>query len=116
LGNDDKSRMSRERTTIKAMIEIFCNKKHDTKKDLCQDCSALFEYAMKRLDNCPFQEEKPTCGMCTVHCFQDDYRTKIKEVMRFSGKRMLWKHPILTIKYLRDRRKSKKMLKEKNQN
>ena len=96
------------------MIKIFCNKKHSTKNNLCSDCNDLLDYAINRLSKCPYQEKKPTCGKCTIHCFQGEYREKVKEVMRFSGKRMLFKHPILTIKYLRDRRKSKKIL-ERNQ-
>ena len=116
LGKNEHPRMKRERITIKIMIEMFCNKKHSTKNAICKDCSALLEYSMIRLDKCTFQDEKPTCGTCTVHCYQDDYRTKIKEIMRYSGKRILFKHPILTIKYLKDRRKSKKKLKEKKNN
>lgn len=89
------------------MIGIYCKAHHATDKHLCNECSELFEYAMKRLAGCPFQEKKPTCGNCTVHCYKPDKREQIRGVMRFSGPRMSYRHPILAIRHLLDgRRKS----------
>ena len=35
-----------------------------------------------------------------VYCYHPKMRQKIKEVMRFAGPRMIWYHPIWTLKHL----------------
>ena len=47
-----KSRLENERKTIKTMINMYCKKKHSNEKNLCEECSRLFEYAEKRLKYC----------------------------------------------------------------
>jgi len=89
-----------ERRTINAMIRIFCKGLHHSKEYICRDCSLLNEYALKKTDNCIFKEKKPACSKCKVHCFSQVNREKIREVMKFSGKRMLIKHPYLSIAHL----------------
>ncbi|MBM4249828.1 MAG: nitrous oxide-stimulated promoter family protein [Euryarchaeota archaeon] len=98
-------RIRRERLTLEAMIRLFCRKRHHTRGALCEGCRALQEYALARLERCPFQERKPTCAKCRVHCYREPRRSQIREVMRFSGPRMLLRHPILAIGHLRDGRR-----------
>ena len=62
---------------------------------------ALFAYAQKRLDKCVFGE-KPACKQCPVHCYQPAKREEMKQIMRWAGPRMLWRHPILTVRHLID--------------
>ena len=98
----DKNRS--EKTTVRLMIGVFCRGNHGTRGSLCDDCRALLEYAEQRLDKCPFPI-KPACDDCKVHCYAPEERNAIREVMRYSGKRMILKHPIATIfHYLRKRR------------
>ena len=68
----------------------------------------LKEYVELRLDKCPFQENKTFCSNCKIHCYKPFYREKIKEVMRFSGPRMILYHPILAIKHVVESKKEKK--------
>lgn len=102
-------RMQREAVTIAAMIGIYCRAHHHHKASLCSDCSELLEYARKRLTNCPFQENKSTCGKCRIHCYKTQMRQKIREIMRYSGPRMLLKHPYLALMHSLDglRKKAK---------
>lgn len=94
------SRIEDEKKTIKLMIEIYCNKKHRNKKgQLCEECAELLEYAQKRLDFCKFGEEKSTCSRCPIHCYKKDMRIRVKEVMKFSGIRLLIYNPIKLIKH-----------------
>jgi hypothetical protein len=93
------------------MINLFCNKKHETKGEFCPECRELYNYAMLRLSKCPFQEKKPTCAKCLIHCYTPELRKKITEIMRFSGPRMLFKHPILALHHVFDGRKKPKPLK-----
>jgi hypothetical protein len=88
-------RMLREEKTVEAMIRIYCRGIHETRNTLCGDCSDLLDYARRRLDKCPFQEGKTSCGSCTVHCYKYAMREKIRDVMRYSGPRMLYRHPML---------------------
>jgi hypothetical protein len=106
-------RIKREKKTIDKMVHIYCKEHHDTKKDeLCPECTEFLEYAFMRLDNCPFQEEKSTCGKCLVHCYQPQLREKAKEIMRYAGPRMLLHSPRLALQHFFDGRKKPLTLKE----
>ncbi len=93
-------RMAREARTIEAMVRIYCRRKHDHRRELCADCSDLLEYAFLRLEKCPFQEDKSTCANCKVHCYKPDRREQIRDVMRFAGPHMLYRHPYLAFMHL----------------
>ncbi len=108
-----KSRIERERKTVRAMIRMYCRAHHAPSVDTCQDCASLFEYAMKRLDRCPFAFEKPTCSRCTVHCYEPSKRETIRSVMRYSGPRMLLRHPYLAIMHSVDGRRRPKVLRKR---
>lgn len=98
----------REHKTIQAMVAIYCSRKqHNKGKELCDDCAQLFDYATKRLQKCPFGHEKPACSNCTIHCYNPEMRRKIKKIMRFSGPRMIWKHPIMALVHLLHKHKSR---------
>ncbi|MDD5758041.1 MAG: nitrous oxide-stimulated promoter family protein [Desulfobulbaceae bacterium] len=109
-------RMQRERKTIQAMIGLFCQHHHGERKEtLCNECQELQEYALLRLRHCPFQEGKTSCGNCLRHCYKPDMRDRVRNLMRFSGPKMLWVHPILAIFHLFDGlRKSPKGRKKYN--
>ncbi len=78
---------------------------HSTNGYLCSECSELLVYAHKRLEYCPFSNDKPACNKCPVHCYRRDMREKVKKVMRFSGPKMLYRHPFLAVMHLLDKRK-----------
>ncbi|MBI9103926.1 MAG: nitrous oxide-stimulated promoter family protein [Spirochaetales bacterium] len=103
-------RIEREKKTVKAMIDLYCHHNHDTKKSLCKECAILNTYAQQQLENCPMGENKPACGHCTIHCYDHEMRETIRKIMRFSGPRMPFHHPVLTIFHLKDmRQKPNKM-------
>ncbi len=91
----------RDAKTVAAMVRIYCAGKHGRGRGaLCEPCAALLEYADDRLVKCPFGEEKTTCRDCRIHCYRPAERTAMKDVMRYSGPRMLWRHPLLAIRHL----------------
>lgn len=95
------NRIEKEKNTITLMINIYCNKKHKNEKgELCNECKELLEYAHKRLDFCKFGEEKKFCSKCPIHCYKKDMKTKIKDVMKFSGPRLLLHEPLEVIKHI----------------
>jgi hypothetical protein len=109
--SNNHPRITRERKTVEAMIKLYCKKQHTLPKqrqDLCPECYELLDYVMRRLDKCQYQENKPTCTKCPIHCYSKSNREKIRAVMRFSGPRMLLRHPILALRHLADGKKSEK--------
>jgi hypothetical protein len=95
-------RISREKKTIKTMIEIYCKKHHNRAGELCEECFELLDYALKRLDKCKYQKNKPTCAKCPIHCYKPEMRERIRQVMRYSGPRMILVHPILALRHIGD--------------
>ena len=98
------SRIEREKKTVAAMIAIYCRYKEGY-SNMCDACRQLLEYANSRLSHCKFGEEKSTCRKCPIHCYKPDMRERMREVMRFSGPRMMLFHPIMAIRHLWDERK-----------
>ena len=106
-------RITREKKTIDKMVHVYCKGKHGSKSNqLCDDCTEFLAYAFNRLDKCPFQEEKSTCGKCLVHCYQPQMREKAKRVMRYGGPRLIYKSPLLSLHHVFDGRKKPLTLKE----
>ena len=95
-------RLDREKRLVNLMIKKFCEDQHNT-NELCVDCSNLLEYTFHRLLACPFAEDKPVCSKCTIHCYNRNYRNQIIDVMRYSGPKMIYIHPIDTLLYFWDK-------------
>lgn len=93
-------KIEREKVTVQKMIHIYCEKKHKTTDGhLCSECQMLLNYSKNRLEHCQFQEDKPTCRKCAVHCYSPKMREQIKQVMRFSGPRIVLKAPIIWLRH-----------------
>ena len=105
----DKKRTD-EKLLVSEMIALYCRRQHKTPKGtLCPECRQLHDYALMRIDKCPFMETKTFCSNCKVHCYKPEMREQIRQVMRFSGPRMLLYHPFLAIWHLVcSKRESKK--------
>jgi hypothetical protein len=99
-------RLARERRTVQVMVALYCRARHRNSDGLCLECAELARYVEKRLDRCPFATAKPTCLNCPVHCYRPEMRQRIRAVMRFSGPRMLLRHPWLAVRHLLDNRRS----------
>mgnify|MGYP001829024406 CR=1 FL=1 len=98
-------RMDRERRTIDAMVHIYCRDHHGTRGEVCSDCEDLRAYAFARLEKCRYQDDKPTCANCPIHCYRPEMREKVRSVMRYAGPRMMLRHPVLAIAHVRDGRR-----------
>lgn len=103
------SKREREKETVSLMISIYCRKKHGGRA-LCPECKALNDYARRRSDVCPFMQTKTFCSNCRVHCYNRKMREKIREVMRFSGPRMIFHHPIMAVRHVVETKKEKRRL------
>jgi hypothetical protein len=120
-------RLAREEKTIAAMIALYCRDHHAAAPDgvagldgaagldgtagqagggLCPECAELLDYARLRLEKCRYGAEKPTCANCETHCYKPAMREQVRVVMRYSGPRMLKRHPMLAVAHLVDGRKT----------
>ncbi len=90
----------KEKETVSAMIRIYCRLKHRQQDKLCYYCRQLEIYAHERLERCPYKGNKPVCRKCPIHCYKPEFKKKIKEVMRFSGARMIFYYPLDMIRHL----------------
>ncbi|MCI7444138.1 MAG: nitrous oxide-stimulated promoter family protein [Clostridium sp.] len=97
-----------EKKVVNLMIKIYCKGHNHGREIPCSECKKLIEYAELRTNLCPFMENKTFCSNCKVHCYKPDMREKIKEVMKYSGRRMLLYHPILAIKHVKESMKEKR--------
>lgn len=110
-----ENKREREKRTVARMIRLYCKKKHGTREKLCPDCEALSQYAAQRSDKCPFMETKTFCSNCRVHCYKPEMREKIREVMRFSGPRMIFYHPIMAIRHVTESKREAKRLEKRDE-
>lgn len=90
-------RILREKRTIDVMLRIYCRARHGGRESLCSKCQALLAYAEERIEKCPYLPDKPSCAKCPVHCYAPASREEIRQVMRYAGPRMLFRHPLLTL-------------------
>ena len=101
-----ESRLARERTTVRAMVQLYCRGKHGTGGELCATCAELMAYVDERLARCPWGALKPTCAKCPVHCYRGDMRERIRSVMRYAGPRMFLRHPRMAVAHMLDGQRS----------
>lgn len=97
---DTPEKRKREQQIVSEMIALYCRRKHRTSRGLCPECAALADYARQRIEKCPFMETKTFCSNCRVHCYRPEMRDKIRDVMRFSGPRMLFHRPMTVIRHV----------------
>ena len=98
-----------ERTDIQTLIRfvgIYCREKHDGEKApfsiksldvtefeggdaaLCKECTKLLAYGLTMRMKCP-HNPKPMCKKCETQCYHGEYKSKIREVMKYSGMYMI---------------------------
>jgi hypothetical protein len=105
-----KKRLAEEQAVIALMIRLYCKgRKHERGGALvCPACQELADYAAERLRYCPVAENRSFCQFCSVHCYRAAMRTRISEVMRYSGPKMLWYKPLYALHHLRELRKHRR--------
>ena len=74
---------------LESFIGVYCRGKHAGRKaELCRECAGLLDYARMKRKKCPLNP-KPDCKHCPIHCYGKAQRASIREVMAYSGKRLL---------------------------
>lgn len=102
-------RREREKRTISQMIAMHCAGTHHaverTERAFCGDavcpaCAKLDAYAVLRTERCRKMHVKTSCEACENHCYAPEMRESIRAAMRYSGPRMIFKHPVAAIRHL----------------
>ena len=98
--------LQRDLRTLTRFIQIYCHGHHyhqapavlrgmDLQKiagkpvELCPPCTKLLQHALVKRTHCQ-RNPKPQCKDCPSHCYAPNYRQQIREVMRFSGMKLLF--------------------------
>ncbi|MCH7814777.1 MAG: nitrous oxide-stimulated promoter family protein [Planctomycetes bacterium] len=99
--------IDRDLSTLIRFVDIYCKHKHrEAEKhtvhikgfdmtalckqpcDLCNECTKVLTHALVKRSHCPL-DPKPACKHCQVHCYHPDYRARIREIMKYSGRRLV---------------------------
>jgi hypothetical protein len=99
-------RLDREFRTMERMVDIWCRDKHGAdprRAGPCPECREFLAYARRRLEKCPYGEDKPTCAKCPIHCYKRAQRELARDIMRYAGPRMTFRHPWLSLMHLVDK-------------
>jgi hypothetical protein len=102
--SDCAAKAQEEIALVELMISIWCHGHNHIEGrvgdgQLCPECQELMDYARERIHRCPRLCEKTFCSTCPVHCYRPAMRERIREVMRYSGPRMLKYRPIPALKH-----------------
>ena len=86
---DNKQKQEKDIKVLATFIGCYCSGMHKSAKgELCSDCAELLHYARIKREKCPL-DPKPACKHCHVHCYGKVQRARIREVMAYSGRRLL---------------------------
>ncbi len=104
LAKSDSVRLGREFLTMRRMVEIHCADRHWMPRGrACADCSEFLVYVQRRLEKCPYGDDKPTCAKCPIHCYKPARREMARQIMRYAGPRMPLRHPWLSLLHVLDK-------------
>lgn len=102
-------RREREKLVVSQMIAIYCAGHHPrgertetgyAGEPVCPACADLDRYAVLRTERCRKMATKTSCKNCEHHCYPPKMEARIREVMRYAGPRMLYRHPVAAVRHI----------------
>lgn len=93
---DIEKKREKERKAMELILSVY-EKGHQEERD---DIEKLRQYSMERINKCPKMATKTYCSNCEIHCYRQEYRDKIKKVMRYSGPRLFLKKPLWVVDHM----------------
>lgn len=95
-----KNNTPKERENIRKTFGVYCHSHHNTEGDkLCQKCTALLTTIFTKISRCPYGISKPICDKCETPCFGEKATNDFLTIMKSSQRKMLFSHPMMTIKH-----------------
>lgn len=99
--------IDREFRTLARFIQVYCDDHHAAEErgpvaiktqdlstlkagvpSLCSGCGKLLAHAFVKRSRCPM-DPKPMCKKCPRHCYAPAYRQQIRQVMAYSGRKLV---------------------------
>ena len=109
--NRNQTALNKDLATLEAIGEIYCaSHHHNVPKDhsgLCESCRETINHTLERTASCPFEHEG-NCQDCAIHCQRGEAQERIRSMMSYAAPRMTFRHPIMTIEYLRKKVRTSK--------
>lgn len=106
-------KQEKEIETVSLMIGLYCQKKHGTKKgELCPECRQLLDYVKFRRMKCRGVTKSPSARTAAFIVINRICSEKIARVMRFSGPKMVFYHPVIAFSHLAETKRQKRKLKK----
>ena len=100
------NKIEQDKQTIRLMVGLYC-RHHLRERKIPKEYRELIDYAEKRLTHCRYGQTKPACKDCATHCYKPDMREKVREVMRWTGPRMIVYSPKAAFRHIWQRIKNK---------
>lgn len=91
--------IDREKRTIAFMIRLYCRHRLH-QQEPSEEYRSLIDYCHHRLDHCRWQDEKPVCKRCPCHCYAPAQRERVRQIMRWTGPRMILYAPLEVLRHL----------------
>ena len=106
VSDEHLAEIAKDLGVLGKFVAVYCRHHHDAprepfamkgmnlaatslgKRKVCGECAKLLAHAVTKRAICPF-EPKPACRLCADHCYSNEYRAKIREVMKFSGRHLI---------------------------
>ena len=103
-----------KRDGIRDDSPVLPQKPPHSQADCVAECAALDSLCHGRgVEQVPvYGDQDLLLQLLSVHCYKPDMREKIREIMRFSGPRMIFHHPMTAITHVIETKKEKKRLEE----
>jgi hypothetical protein len=99
--------LQRDLRIVARFIDVYCRHQHSEaakarvhlktfdvhsisgrQLSLCAECRKLLAHAFVKRSTCPF-DPKPMCKKCPDHCYATEYAQRMREVMKFSGRKLV---------------------------
>ncbi len=111
-GASSAGTVARDRKTLEAMGSIYCLAHHaGAGKDasgLCDECRSVIDGTLARTESCP-SGHALNCQDCPVKCNRGVQGERIRAIMAYAAPRMMLRHPILSLSYLKKKLAAKRV-------
>jgi hypothetical protein len=100
-------KLQKDLRLLAKFVQVFCKHKHAERAKapfalkthdvdslcrpgplLCAPCARLLGHAFIKRTRCPY-DPKPMCKKCPTHCYAQHCRDEMREVMKYSGRRLV---------------------------
>ena len=93
------NKIEQDKQTIRLMVGLYCRHRLPV-REIPEEDEQLIDYAEQRLTHCRYGEMKPACKHCATHCYKPDMQEKVREVMRWTGPRMIFFSPKVAFRHI----------------